>query len=111
MVGMEQAKLRCRRCSGLMVLESDSSGFINEGEAARRFLRCVNCGAIVDWGMLRNRVMQHGGPSQLRRRRRLPLGVCQGAGPPFRLETDKVPVTRGMNKVLTRCLSVDETRG
>jgi hypothetical protein len=82
---IEQARVRCRSCSGLMVLEFDSSGVLNEGEAAKRFLHCVDCGALVDWGMLRNRVMQRSGPSQLRRRSSLPLGMRQDAVPPFDL--------------------------
>lgn len=52
--------MHCRRCDGLIVMEAYPSGAMNEGLSGVGRIRCVNCGATVDWGMLRNRIAQRG---------------------------------------------------
>ncbi len=45
--------MRCRRCCGLVVVESTAPGEINEMAAEMRGWRCLNCGAMVDVRMLK----------------------------------------------------------
>ncbi|MBL8036163.1 hypothetical protein ACYX34_07240 [Nitrospira sp. CMX1] len=48
--------MRCKRCSGLMIVECCVEEAIEEQQAGRGALRCVNCGAMVTVRMLRNLV-------------------------------------------------------
>ncbi|MBS0151494.1 MAG: hypothetical protein JSR31_11185 [Nitrospira sp.] len=48
--------MRCKRCSGLMVVECCVEEELEEQQAGRGALRCVNCGAMVTVRMLRNLV-------------------------------------------------------
>jgi len=47
--------MRCKRCRGLIVVESRADGEFNDGITGLGALRCVNCGVLVDLRMLRNR--------------------------------------------------------
>lgn len=48
--------MRCKRCSGLMIVEWCVEEELEEQQAGRGALRCVNCGAMVTVRMLRNLV-------------------------------------------------------
>ncbi|MDH4155543.1 MAG: hypothetical protein OEV01_17340 [Nitrospira sp.] len=48
--------MRCKRCSGLMIVECCVKEELEEQQAGRGALRCVNCGAMVTVRMLRNLV-------------------------------------------------------
>ena len=48
--------MRCKRCSGLMIVECCVEEELEEQQAGRGALRCVNCGAMVTVRMLRNHV-------------------------------------------------------
>lgn len=69
----------CSRCRGLMVVDAcldmdDDSGHLWFGA-----WRCVNCGQVVDLGVLRNRLKQKAGSSPLGERtraRRIPPRVA-----------------------------------
>lgn len=45
--------MRCKRCSGLVVVESTAAGEFNDLASEMRGWRCLNCGARVDVRMLR----------------------------------------------------------
>lgn len=45
--------MRCKRCCGLVVVESTAEGEFNELAAEMRGWRCLNCGSMVDIRMLR----------------------------------------------------------
>jgi hypothetical protein len=40
--------MRCKRCRGLIVVESRTDEEFNAGLGELGALRCVNCGALVD---------------------------------------------------------------
>jgi DNA-directed RNA polymerase subunit M/transcription elongation factor TFIIS len=46
--------MRCKRCNGLMIVESSIEDECEEQLAGRGALRCINCGAMVTVRMLRN---------------------------------------------------------
>ena len=48
--------MRCKRCNGLMLAEHYAEDELEEQQAGRGALRCVNCGAMVTVRMLRNLV-------------------------------------------------------
>jgi DNA-directed RNA polymerase subunit M/transcription elongation factor TFIIS len=48
--------MRCKRCNGLMLVEHYAEDELEEQEAGRGALRCVNCGAMVTVRMLKNLV-------------------------------------------------------
>jgi hypothetical protein len=48
--------MRCKRCNGLMLVEHYAEDELEEQQAGRGALRCVNCGAMVTIRMLRNLV-------------------------------------------------------
>ena len=47
--------MRCKRCRGLVVVDSFADGEINDGFSEPGAWRCVNCGAITDVRVLTNR--------------------------------------------------------
>jgi len=47
--------MRCTRCRGVIVLESQTTERFTTGLGELGAWRCVNCGALVDMRMLRNR--------------------------------------------------------
>lgn len=51
--------MRCRRCSGLMVSDAYSVSIMHGG-VERATLRCVNCGALVDWSIRKRKASGHG---------------------------------------------------
>jgi hypothetical protein len=51
--------MRCRRCSGLMVSDAHSASPMHGG-VERVTLRCVNCGALVDWSIPTKKASGHG---------------------------------------------------
>ncbi len=50
--------MRCKRCDGLMVVEVSVEEELEEQEAGRGALRCINCGAMVNVRMLKNLAAQ-----------------------------------------------------
>ncbi len=50
-----QYKLPCTRCGGLMVNDSYIDLLNNVGESKFSSKRCVHCGEVVDYVILRNR--------------------------------------------------------
>jgi len=60
--------MRCKRCSGLMIVELCPEEEFKEKAAGRGALRCINCGAMVNERMLRNLAAQHAGKFQTLRR-------------------------------------------
>ena len=55
--------MRCRRCSGLMVSDADPA-FRMHGGGERGTLRCLNCGALVDWNIRKKKASSHSGALQ-----------------------------------------------
>ena len=56
--------MRCKRCHGLVVAEGLMSSPRNERLSDYRGWRCVNCGELLDIGILRNRAWRRARPSE-----------------------------------------------
>ena len=50
--------MRCKRCDGLMIVELSVEEELEEQEAGRGALRCINCGAMVNVRILKNLAAQ-----------------------------------------------------
>ncbi|MBS0181112.1 MAG: hypothetical protein JSS39_01810 [Nitrospira sp.] len=57
-------RMRCSRCTGLMVVEQSFDSMRGSSEADVSLRRCVQCGEIIDPVILRNRQLQHGSARQ-----------------------------------------------
>jgi hypothetical protein len=56
--------MRCKRCHGLVVAEALIDSPRNERLSERGGWRCVNCGELLDAGILRNRAWRRARPSE-----------------------------------------------
>ncbi len=54
--------MRCKRCRGLVVVESTAGGQVDEMSCELRGWRCLNCGAMVDVRMLRMKASSRSRP-------------------------------------------------
>ena len=50
--------MRCKRCDGLMIVELSVEDELEEQQAGRGALRCLNCGAMVNVRILKNLAAQ-----------------------------------------------------
>lgn len=50
--------MRCKRCDGLMIVELSVEEELEEQQAGRGALRCINCGAMVNMRILKNLAAQ-----------------------------------------------------
>jgi hypothetical protein len=58
--------MRCKRCHGLIVAETPIDSQRNERLFDRGGWRCVNCGELLDAGILRNRAWRRARPFETR---------------------------------------------
>lgn len=82
--------MRCKRCDGLLVVELCVEEELEEQVAGRGALRCVNCGAMVNVRMLKNRAS--------RQAQTLTYVQAGAPRPPFRTsqKSEDVGSTTGM---------------